>query len=348
MNDVYDKIYNVQVDNDQMNDDTQDYNQENNELSIKQLKQQRDYQEDILRNKVRNAYNELVSSELDLENLNLQLDSINKKYSDMKLKNQIGLATSLDMDEFQLNVQKLKDRIQASEIALKTAQYSFKNLTGIDVTKYSLNQDIKYDKFEIDGSVDEYLDQIVEDFIESSFKQEIIDNDKEHLNDIRDDVKITKDDKAPKKEDYYKTVTDSESGVSSTVFDKDGYATALSDYTKKLQEYLQYLGNKLTNLSNQTTLNEEKKAFKEALRKYYVALVQQENIIEIDIKNIELDNQKLKNTKLQYDLGLITKNKYDDKLIESLSLQSQLRKDIKTYNEYKDQIQKPWLTLTVQ
>ena len=74
----------------------------------------------------------------------------------------------------------------------------------------------------------------------------------------------------------------------------------------------------------------------------------QENIIEIDIKNIELDNQKLKNTKLQYDLGLITKNKYDDKLIESLSLQSQLRKDIKTYNEYKDQIQKPWLTLTVQ
>ena len=83
MNDVYDKIYNVQVDNDQMNDDTQDYNQENNELSIKQLKQQRDYQEDILRNKVRNAYNELVSSELDLENLNLQLDSINMKYSDI-------------------------------------------------------------------------------------------------------------------------------------------------------------------------------------------------------------------------------------------------------------------------
>lgn len=344
INDVSEKINDVQVD-----DDIRDYNEDINDLSIKQLKQKRDYQEDILKTKVKKAYNELVTSQLDLDNLRLQLDSINKKYSDMKLKNQLGLATTLDTSEFELNVRKLKDGIQSAEATLKLAQYSFNNLTRLKVENYTLSEDIEYDKFEIEGSVDDYLDQIVEDYIEASLKQEVIDKNKEHLDDIRDDVKVTKDDKPDKKDYNNKPVIDKNTGdVVGYKLDEDAYNRALSEYIGKLRTYMTYLGDKLSNISDQTNLNETKKAFKETLRQYYVALINQENIIEMDKSNFELSNQKLKNYKLQYDLGQITKNAYDDKVIEHQKLQLQIRKDIKAYNEYKEQIQKPWISLTIQ
>ena len=349
INDVSEKINDVQVDNDQMDDDIRDYNEDINDLSIKQLKQKKDYQEDILKTKVKKAYNELVTSQLELDNLKLQLDSINKKYSDMKLKNQLGLATTLDTSEFELNVRKLKDGIQSSEAALKLAQYSFNNLTGLKVENYTLSEDIEYDKFEIDGSVDDYLDEIVEDYIEASLKQQVIDKNKEHLDDIKDDVKVTKDDKPDKKDYNNKPVIDKNTGdVVGYKLDEDAYNRALSEYIGKLGTYMTYLGDKLSNISDQTNLNETKKAFKETLRQYYVALINQENIIEMDKSNFELSNQKLKNYKLQYDLGQITKNAYDDKVIEHQKLQLQIRKDIKIYNEYKEQIQKPWIALTIQ
>ncbi|MBE6063378.1 MAG: TolC family protein [Clostridium butyricum] len=337
------KINNIQ----EMDDNITDYNKDINDLSIKQLKQKRDYEEDILKAKVKKAYNELVISELDLDNMRLQLDSINKKYSDIKLKNKLGLITKLDTSEFELNVRKLKDGIQSAESALKVAQYSFNNLTGLNVENYKLSEDIEYDKFEIDGCVDDYLDEIVEDYIEASLKQKMIDKNKEHLDDIKNDVKVTKDDK-PDKKDYNKAIEDKDGNIVGFKFDENNYNNALSAYNTKLKIYITYLGDRLSNISNQTTLNETKKLFKEALRQYYATLINQENIIEMDKSNFELNNQKLKNFKLQYDLGQITKNAYDDKVIECQKLKLQIRKDIKAYNEYKEQIQKPWISLTIK
>ncbi|WP_294370815.1 TolC family protein [uncultured Clostridium sp.] len=347
INDVTEKINNVSEDNDMIEDYEKDYTEEKNDLSIKALKQKRDYQEDILKTNVRDSYNQIVTKQVELESLKLNLDIQNKRNSDMKLKNSLGLATSIDTEDFDLNIQKMKNGIKTSEDSLKLLQYKFKNLTGIDVSKYTLNRDIEYDKFEIDGSVEEYLDDIVEQYIEESLKQEQIDNEKDYLDELRDDVKITSSDKAPKKDEYYSTVTNDD-GTESRKFDAAGYKTALSDYISKLSNYAKYLGSKLSNISDQTTLNEEKKAFKEALRQYYILLINTENTIELDKKNIELNNQKLKNTKLQYDLGQITKDKYDEAVKNNLDLESELRTDIEAYNQYKDNIQKPWLKLTIQ
>lgn len=347
INDVTEKINNVSEDNDMIEDYEKDYTEEKNDLSIKALKQKRDYQEDILKTNVRDSYNQIVTKQVELESLKLNLDIQNKRNSDMKLKNSLGLATSIDTEDFDLNIQKMKNGIKTSEDSLKLLQYKFKNLTGIDVSKYTLNRDIEYDKFEIDGSVEEYLDDIVEQYIEESLKQEQIDNEKDYLDELRDDVKITSSDKPPKKDEYYITVPNDD-GTESRKFNADGYKAALSDYISKLSNYAKYLGSKLSNISDQTTLNEEKKAFKEALRQYYILLINTENTIELDKKNIELNNQKLKNTKLQYDLGQITKDKYDEAVKNNLDLESELRTDIEAYNQYKDNIQKPWLKLTIQ
>ena len=166
--------------------------------------------------------------------------------------------------------------------------------------KYSIN---------IEGH---YTAQELQDMIDQGYKTVATASD---LDDIRDDVKVTKDDK-PDKNDYNnKPVKDENGDVVGYKFNEEAYSKALSEYIGKLTNYMSYLGDKLSNISDQTNLNETKKAFKEALRQYYVALINQENIIEMDKSNFELSNQKLKNYKLQYDLGQITKNAYDDKII---------------------------------
>ena len=57
------------------------------------------------------------------------------------------------------------------------------------MTQYTLEQDIKYDTFKIDGSVDDYLDNAIESYLK--YKTQLIQLNKDYYNDKSNYVSIS-------------------------------------------------------------------------------------------------------------------------------------------------------------
>lgn len=330
--------------NNTLKDDDKDYTEDKRDFELKSLKQKRKFNEDILSNTVNDVYNSIVTKQIDIEILQKKLELLNKNFNDIKLKNELGLATSIDAQDFQLNVKKLEDGLKTSQDQLKVLQYNLKSYIGLDVSNYTLNKDIDYDVLEIDGSVDSYLDEIVEDYIKLTYKEDIIELNKDYYDDnkVSDPGSFTQ--KEPVKDNYYDEATNSYPGYDNAL---NNYKENLENYKVNLQLRLQYLGNKLSNYSDETTLSETKKQFKQTLRNYYMILEKTKSDIDSKQQEILINNTKLRNMKIKYDLGMITKNEYDSNVLDNQGLAFDLRNLILDYNDYKNKIEKPWITLAM-
>ena len=143
------------------------------------------------------------------------------------------------------------------KVHLKDAQYSFKVLTGKDVTKYSLEQDIKFDKFKIDGSVDEYLDNVVENYLK--YSTQLIELNKDYFNDKDHKVEDIKDEDKPSDE---KPTLEPEwrlARLMKNIQNKlDGYYQERDIYAFKLSMRLAYLNAKIGTYEGETNLDEAK------------------------------------------------------------------------------------------
>lgn len=325
-----------------IDDDTKDYNEDSRDIDLKLLKQERDEKEDALRKSVTDAYNSLVSSQIKIDNLEMNMEITNKQFSDMKLKEQLGLVTSVNTQETDIGVQTLANNITYLKDNLKNSQESFKRLTGIDPSKYVLNEDINYDIFKIDGSVDEYIDSIIESYL--AYNEQKLKISKDYLDDnkVSDPGKFTETE--PKRDSF---TDDIEDGGQTK---EEKYKSALKDYQDKLDTYvakvtgrITYLQSKLSLYEGEVQLNESKNNLKDALRSYYSMLLNNEKEIEVLKQKVDLSNKKAKNAKLNYDLGLLLKTDYDKVLLDSSDLNLQLRSSIETYNQTKEKIEKPWL-----
>ena len=94
-----------------------------------------------------------------------ELEIKNKELEDDKFKESLGMIRSIDLKSTELEIQNLQNTQKSSQNELKDLQYSFKVLTGKDVTQYSLEQDIKFEPLKIDGSIDEYLDNAIDSYL---------------------------------------------------------------------------------------------------------------------------------------------------------------------------------------
>ena len=176
------------------------------------------------------------------------------------------MTISIDLKSSELEIQNLQNTQKSSENTLKDAEYSFKVLTGKDVTQYSLEQDVKFEQLKIDGSVDEYLDNVIDSYLEYS----------EQL------VKLNKD--------YYDNNYENDNNITSMIWmrrrlqqnlllslrshqmqilillayekyqdDLNTYNNTINKYTGILSSRLTYLSTKLSNYETETSLNENKK-----------------------------------------------------------------------------------------
>lgn len=325
-------------------DDTKDYNKDSRDIELKLLKKERDEKEDSLRKSVTDAYNNLVSSQMKIDNLEKNMEITNKQFNDIKLKEQLGLVTSLNTQETDIGAQTLANSITYLKNNLTNSKESFKRLTGIDPTNYVLNEDIDYDIFRIDESVDEYIDNIIDSYL--SYNEEKIKINKDYINDnkVSDPGKFNKE--APKKSDYTDDPVDQVDGKNQEEKYKDAlknYQDELDIYVAKVKGRITYLQSKLSIYEGEVQLNESKKNLKDALRNYYSMLLNNEKEIEVLKQKVDLCNKKARNAKLNFDLGLSTKTDYEKALLECSDLNLQLRNSIQTYNQTKEKIQKPWL-----
>lgn len=333
-----------------MSDDMKDLNKDTRDVKLKQCKQQRDFDEDKLIQNVTTAYNDLVTSQMKIDKLKKDIELKSEDLNITKIKNDVGGATDVEVDTNSNSLEDLKDKLKSSESALKDLQYNFKVLTDKDVTKYSLDQNIKYDVFKIDDSVDGYLDNIVENYLK--YSAQLVQLNREYINDSNHKVDVVSNsDKPSDTMPVLAASTDSDIAANLNAYKEyqdslDKYYQERYMYAFKLSARLAYLNGKLGTYESETNLDETKKQFKEQLRNFYTMLTTTEDNINLLKKNIELTNKQLKIAKVRYDTGLITKTDYDHLVVNSQDLDIQLRSAIDRYNTLKEEIQKPWVAFS--
>jgi hypothetical protein len=332
----------------EMHDDRKDFNNDTRDIKLKQCKEQKDFDEDKLTQKVTTTYNNIVTSQMKIEEAKRQMELKTKELSIAKAKNASGVITAVDLNCNELKIEDLKDKLKSSENTLKDAEDNFKVLTGKDITKYSLEQDIEFNKFKIDGSIDEYLDKVVEKYLKYSTK--LIELNKDYFNDKDNKVDDVKDEDKPSDEKPpLDTTGDNTTGNENYAEYQgklDGYYQKREMYAFKLSMRLAYLNAKLGTYEGETNLNEAKKQFKEQMKAFYTNLATQEDNINLLKKNILLTNKQLSILKVKYDSELITKTDYDNQVVNSEELDIQLRNAIDRYNTLNEQIQKPWIAFS--
>lgn len=310
------------------------YDYDSQELKVKQLKQQRDFAEDKVAQNITDLYNNLISQGKALNKLKKQVEIKTKQVSDAQLKKNLGLITSIDLTQTQIEIQSLQNNVKNAENTLKNSQDYFQVVLNKDLSKYTLVQDTNYEEFKITGSVDDYLDSKIDDFLE--YDKESYDLLKDH---VKNDVGTVQDPgKMPELSDFQDT-TNSDGTV---VTKQTKYQKALDQYKDDLGKYTSYLTQKFTVASTSASLSEEKRTLKNGLNTCYTTLLKLGDNINVLKAQMDLTNKQLSNMKLKYDLGLVTKTDYDTQVLASDDQEINLRALIDNYNKLKNNIQKPW------
>lgn len=339
-----------------LTDSQKDYNEDSRKLKLAQLEQKRDFQIDKLKQSVIDSYNNLILSEANIAKLKKDIELQKSEIDQYNLKKSLGLVTDINIDQVNIGLQKNLNDLNNQENKIKDDKYNFKVLTGKDVDKYTLEDSIQYKKFEFDGTIDEYLDSLIDEYV--SYTEEINELNKDYWND--DDNKITnsdvsdakdyyeehKDDPAPSLNDYLENGELTVGAITKYLEDSAKYTTGLSYYTGMIGLRMNYLQNKSAVTTSELELNETKDQYKKALRTMYTNLVNIEKSIDLINSNVELTNKQLRIMKVNYDLGLKTKLEYDKAVNESETLNIQLKTTINSYNTLKSQLEKPWIALS--
>ncbi|NRT71655.1 TolC family protein [Clostridium beijerinckii] len=325
--------------------DDEDFNDDTREANANKARQQRDFDQDALIQKVTKAYNNIVTSQMKIDKAEKELQIKNKTLNDAKLKSSLGMVTSSDLKSTELEIENLQITQKTSENTLKDAEYSFKVLTGKDVTQYTLEQDIPYETLKIDGSIDTYLDKVIDNYLK--YREQILKLKKDYYYDS--DNKVTDRDVSDAKEKTDGAVEPTlQEGETIVDYMKryNEYQAAKSAYANAISARLTYLGNRLSVDQEQTSIDEDKKNFKNQLRTLYTNLITAQDNINYIKQNIELSNKNLSDAKLKYDLGMITESTYNTQVLSSEDLNIQLRSQIDAYNTLKQEIQKPWIAFS--
>jgi hypothetical protein len=336
-----------------VNDDKEKYDDDTADTTLDQAKQQRDFDEDSLTQKVTDQYNSIVTSQMKIDMSTKQLTVDQENLQHAKLQESLGISTSIDTQSKALAIQKEQNALATSQNQLKDAEYTFKVLTGKDVTQYTLEKDIKFEPFKIDGDIDTYLDNVIESQLE--YKEELLSISKDYYNDkdYESDNGITTDDmNAAETTAAAATIPTMEADSNGyiTLEDYNAYQDKLTKYNKDINGYtgiltkrLSYLSTKLGNYENDVTIENTKKQLKDQLKSYYTNLQTYEASVNYCKNEVQLYNEQLSNAKLKYDLGMMTETDYNAQVVSTLQAQIDLRNAIVAYNQNKEYIQKPWI-----
>ena len=284
------------------NDTIDDFPYDKLELQEKQTKQSEGFLQDQIANDITNKYNAIVLKQMDINRLKFDLEVKTKELSIMKTKVTIGSATSNQLYDKQIEITKAQDAIKAKEDSLKVNIDYLGVLTNLDLSNYTLDTNTDYNTLKIDGSVDEYLDDKINQYLK--YNDEIIKFTDDYLKELKDekmdDVKKTIDGdvaEAPQQADFAKYDLSDTDVDESTV----AYGVALLQYERKQEKlisaYSSYLDAKYSIDEAKVNLDNSKKNLKNTLKEMYATLTDLENQISSLKEQIQSTNTKLKYAK---------------------------------------------------
>ena len=120
------------------------------------------------------------------------------------------------------------------------------------------------------------------------------------------------------------------------------YNSELAEYNSKLEIHLSYLDLKKASDTQDLSVQQKRKDLKYKIRSTYTDLNKLEDQISNAKDDVELENKKLANAKLQYQLGLISTSDYNENVANAKSADVKLRRLVDDYNNTVISIEKPW------
>lgn len=317
------------------------------EIQKDQTEQSEQFLRDQIANDITGKYNDIILKAIDLENSKASLEIKNKELNMLKTKANIGMATYNQANDKQIEINSLKDDITAKENSLKNSVEYLSILSNLNLENYNFDRSITYDAFRINGSVDDYIDDKIEEYFK--YSQDIIDISNDYFDELEDDdISDIMSDDIPSMPNKNNFISIDENGVAS--FNSGNYALSLIDYQTKLQKYIQtlngygsYIEGRYTSEEAQVKLDDGKKNLKNGMKEMYSTLLDLENKIKNLNDQINSTNTKIKYAKTQVDIGMMTQNAFESQVLKTKDLDKSLRTLINSYNKLKDTIEKPWL-----
>ncbi len=300
-----------------------------NDIQMSQNEQKRKFLEDQISVDVTSKYNSMVILEKELENIVIDIEIKTKEYENMELKKKIGLVSTIEMQNAKAELEKLKTEKKSKEQELKNSKKVFEIITDIDVEDYDLEDNVKFKPLKLDESLDSYLD----DRIDTYFRY-----NKKLADWVEDNYSSTAGSKpTPPNENDYK---DEEGNT------KPEYKDALNNWSTNYYNWISVSLKDIESEYNANTavdsVNDGKRTMKQTLLTTYTKLVTLEGNITSMKAQLDVLYNKTKITKLQYDLGLATKQEYYKQLLTTEQLEVSYNSLINSYNDLKEKIDKPW------
>ncbi|WP_105177487.1 MULTISPECIES: multidrug transporter [Clostridium] len=300
-----------------------------NDIQMSQNEQKRKFLEDQISVDVTSKYNSMVILEKELENIVIDIEIKTKEYENMELKKKIGLVSTIEMQNAKAELEKLKTEKKSKEQELKNSKKVFKIITDIDVEDYDLEDNVKFKPLKLDESLDSYLDNRIDTYFRYN---------KKLANWVEDNYSSTAGSKpTPPNENDYK---DEEGNT------KPEYKDALNNWSTNYYNWISVSLKDIESEYNANTavdsVNDGKRTMKQTLLTTYTKLVTLEGNITSMKAQLDVLYNKTKITKLQYDLGLATKQEYYKQLLTTEQLEVSYNSLINSYNDLKEKIEKPW------
>ena len=310
--------------------------EDQNDVNINSTKQSKEFRKDGVEYEITNLYNSIVLAEKQVEYQREIVNNEGTKTNNMKLKYNKGLIDSVSMSKQEASLKTEKDTLQAKINSLNDLKEKLKLATGINVNNYTFDDRLNYEKLKLDGDLESYIDDKIS--IITKYDRELADLLEDAVDDMKDDD--LDDLEMPDKDKFYNIPkTDSEGNVIGNDFNTTEYNTARDNV---LSAYKGYLDAKKGSESASAGVNIKEKTYKNMLRSNYSNILAMEDGIDQLITNIEIANKSLANTKLQYQLGLMTINDYNTAVTGYRQLDISLRQTLNQYYQLKIVFEKPW------
>ena len=344
-NDFYEYINDDDIDNELL-----EFSYDKLEIQKDQSEATKNFLKDQITADITDKYNAIILKEIEIENLKKSFEIKNNELYYLKAKVQIGKAKSNDLEDKEIEVKSLKDSITAKENSLSINKEYFGVLTNLNTSNCIFDRSVNYNKFKIDGSIDNYIDEKLDEYLH--YNEEILNLTEDTFNEVKDDGvdDILDEDppSVPDKAKYVSTETD-ENGKPTASFNYGGYALGMMEYQSKIESYIKhlqryesYLDGKYSIDEGKVKLEDSKKKLKNGLKESYAALLDLENTIDNLSDTVNSTNKKLEFAKASVENGLMTENDYNSKVLSAKDLESNLRKLVNTHDKLKNNIEKPW------
>lgn len=313
-----------------------DNGEDQNDVNIDSAKQSKEFRKDAVEYEITNLYNSIVLAEKQVEYQREIVNNEETKTSNMKLKYNKGLIDSVSMSKQEASLKTEKDTLQAKINSLNDLKEKLKLATGINVNNYTFDDRLNYEKLKLDGDLESYIDDKIS--IITKYDRELADLLEDAVDDMKDDD--LDDLEMPDKDKFYNIPkTDSDGNIIGYDLNEEAYNTAKNG---ALAAYKGYLEAKKGSESASAGVNIKEKTYKNMLRSNYSNILAMEDGIDQLITNIDIANKSLANTKLQYQLGLMTTNDYNTAATGYRQLDISLRQTLNQYYQLKIVFEKPW------